>query len=192
VSHSQPPLFARTPEGALRHSLRDLMEAHGAYVTRHLRRLGVAEADLPDLRQDTFLVVHRQLPSFEGRSTLRTWIAGIVTRLASDYRARAYRRRERPGDELPEVAVDAGQQSWLESREGFRLMDAVLGDLRAEQREVFVLYELENLPMFEVALRVECPVSTAYARLHAARKAVRVLRLATFCSRVEPPASTAG
>src|SRR5689334_11607655 len=133
------------------HSLRDLMTAHGPYVTRLLGRLGVAEADLPDLCQDTFLVVHRQLPGFEGRSSLRTWIAGIVTRLASDYRARAYHRRERRSDELPEVPVDPGQQSWLESREGFRLMDSVLSNLREEQREVFVLYELQNLPMFEVA-----------------------------------------
>lgn len=166
LNHEQPP------------SLRDVMTAHGPYVTRLLRRLGVAQADLPDLCQDTFLVVHRQLPTFEGRSSLRTWIAGIVTRLASDYRARAYHRRERRGDELPEVAVDAGQQRWLEFREGFRLMDSVLSDLREEQREVFVLYELENLPMFEVALRVDCPVSTAYARLHAARRAVREIRLA--------------
>jgi RNA polymerase sigma-70 factor (ECF subfamily) len=151
---------------------------HGPYVTRLLRRLGVGPADLPDLYQDTFLVVHRQLPGFEGRSSLRTWISGIVTRVASDYRARAYHRRESPGDELPEVPVDAGQQRWLESQEGLLLLDSVLGDLRAEQRAVFVLYELQNMPMFEVALRVECPVSTAYARLHAARKAVRELRLA--------------
>ena len=158
-------------------SLRELMTEHAPFVTRLLRSRGVPEADLPDLCQDTFLVVHRQLPGFEGRSSLRTWIAGIVTRLAADYRARAYHRRERRSDELPEVPVDPGQQSWLESREGFRLMGSVLSDLREEQREVFVLYELQNLPMFEVALRVDCPVSTAYARLHAARRAVREIRL---------------
>ncbi|MFT3925561.1 MAG: RNA polymerase sigma factor [Myxococcales bacterium] len=159
-------------------SMRELMAEHAGYVGRMLRRLGVAEADVPDLCQETFLVVHRQLPGFEGRSSLRTWIGGIVTRLASDYRSRAHRRRERHGEELPEVAVDAGQQSWLESREGFQLMDSVLGDLREEQRRVFVLYELENVPMFEVALREDCPVSTAYARLQAARRAVREIRLA--------------
>jgi RNA polymerase sigma-70 factor (ECF subfamily) len=37
---------------------------------------------------------------------------------------------------------------------------------------VFVLYELEELPMIEVAEAVGCPLQTAYSRLHAARDAV--------------------
>jgi RNA polymerase sigma-70 factor (ECF subfamily) len=155
-----------------------LMTEHAGYVARLLRSLGVSEADLPDVCQETFLVVHRKLATFEGRSTMRTWISGIATRLASDYRAKAHRHRERLPETLPEVSVEPGQQRWLESREGFSLMDAVLGGLREEQRTVFVLYELENRPMLEIALMVECPVSTAYARLTAARKAVRELRAA--------------
>jgi len=49
-----------------------------------------------------------------------------------------------------------------------------LAALDTGKREVFVLYELEELPMGEVAKIVDCPLQTAYSRLHAARKAVTV------------------
>ncbi len=57
--------------------------------------LGVAEADIEDVCQEVFITVHRKLSEFEGRSALRTWLYGISLRVASDYRRRAYVRRER-------------------------------------------------------------------------------------------------
>jgi RNA polymerase sigma-70 factor (ECF subfamily) len=48
----------------------------------------------------------------------------------------------------------------------------VLDGLDSAKREVFVLYELEELAMPEVAGLVGCPLQTAYSRLHAARRIV--------------------
>ena len=42
------------------------------FVWRSLRRLGVPQASLDDAVQDVFVVVHRRLSTFEGRSTLKT------------------------------------------------------------------------------------------------------------------------
>ncbi len=50
---------------------------------------------------------------------------------------------------------------------------AVLEELPAEQREVFVLYEIEQLTMPEVAEALSCPLQTAYFRLNTAREKVR-------------------
>jgi RNA polymerase sigma-70 factor (ECF subfamily) len=67
----------------------------------------------------------------------------------------------------------------------------LLGRLDDEKRTVFVLYELEELPMIEVAQAVGCPLQTAYSRLHAARKAMRTLiqrhRLGESGIRRRPP-----
>jgi RNA polymerase sigma-70 factor (ECF subfamily) len=52
---------------------------------------------------------------------------------------------------------------------------SLLGRLDDEKRTVFVLYELEELSMSQVAGVVGCPLQTAYSRLHAARKAMRAL-----------------
>jgi RNA polymerase sigma-70 factor (ECF subfamily) len=154
-------------------AFRALMSEHAPYVWRVLRSLGVAEADLPDVCQETFLVVHRRYEEFEGRSTLRTWICGVALRVASDYRGKAYRRREQPRDTLPELEEAAAQHVAVERRQAWQQLDALLAGLGEDQRRVFVLYEVEQLPMKDVAAIVACPLSTAYSRLHAAREVVR-------------------
>ena len=57
---------------------------HFAFVWRTVRRLGVADSSVEDVTQDTFLVVHRRLASFNGKSSLKSWLFGIVVRVVSD------------------------------------------------------------------------------------------------------------
>ena len=52
-------------------------------VWRMVRSLGVHESDLEDICPEVFIVVHRRLPGFEGRSALRTWIYGIALRVVA-------------------------------------------------------------------------------------------------------------
>jgi RNA polymerase sigma-70 factor (ECF subfamily) len=145
---------------------------HGPYVWRVLRRLGVRSADIEDVWQETFIVVHRKIGGFEGRSQLRTWLSAIAVRVASDYRSRAYRRREHATDDLPDAGEAASQQDDLIDRERRALLDKLMAELKPEQREVVVLYEFAELPMQEVAEALGCPLQTAYSRLHAGRKAL--------------------
>ena len=145
---------------------------HGPYVWRVLRRLGVRTADIEDVWQETFIVVHRKLGGFEGRAQLRTWLSAIAVRVASDYRSRAYRRREQATDEVPETGAAASQQDGLLDQERRALLDRLMAELKPEQREVVVLYEFAELPMQEVAEALGCPLQTAYSRLHAGRKAL--------------------
>ena len=153
-------------------SFREIFRAFSPFVWRTVRRLGIAPGDVEDVSQEVFVVVHRKLPSFEARSSLRTWVYGICVRTASDHRKRAYLRHERPMDELPEVARSAPQDQDLDRARALDALDASLAGLDHDKRAVFVLFEIEELPMIEVAEAVGCPVQTAYARLYAARKHV--------------------
>jgi RNA polymerase sigma-70 factor (ECF subfamily) len=135
-----------------------------------LRHLGVPGADLQDQAQEVFVAVFRGLQGFEGRSALRTWVYGICVRVASNYRRRAYVRRERSFSEPPEQALEPDQPRALEEGMGWPALRRLLDTLDADKREVFVLYELEELPMREVAEACGCPLQTAYSRLHAARR----------------------
>ncbi|HQY60052.1 MAG: sigma-70 family RNA polymerase sigma factor [Myxococcales bacterium] len=146
---------------------------HLPFVFRALRRLGVAEGDIDDVCQEVFVVVMRKLAEFEGRSQLRTWIYGICVRSASDYRKRAPRRREVLTDEVPEGVTGKGPHEYATEAEARDLLDRLLAELDDDKRAVFVLYEIEELPMAEVALALECPLQTAYSRLHAARRRVQ-------------------
>jgi len=153
-----------------------IYDSHVRFVWRVLGRLGVARADLEDVCQEVFLVVHRRLAEFEGRSTLRTWLYGIALRCASDYRRRHARRA--PDEPPPELAV--AQLQRIDAREARVLLERLLDHLDADKREVFVLFELEELSMAEVVAIVGCPLQTGYSRLHAARAV-----LASAASRIQ-------
>ena len=150
----------------------EVFRVHAPLAWRALRRLGVREDDVEDLCQEVFVVVHRKLPEFEGRAKLSTWIYGICVRVASDHRKRAHMRYESPSDTAPEGRESAPQLHAVAEAQARVLLDAVLAELDDDKRAVFVLYEIEELPMADVALAVGAPLQTAYSRLHAARKQV--------------------
>lgn len=157
-------------QGRTRLEIAEVFGEHGAYVWRALRHLGIREADLPDITQEVFLVAHRKLAEFEARSSIRTWLYGICLRTSSDYRRKAYNRREVAVGELPEQVAEALQPSEVERGQLRRRLQELLEALDADKREVFVLYEIEELPMKQIAKLVGVPLQTAYSRLHAARR----------------------
>jgi RNA polymerase sigma-70 factor, ECF subfamily len=143
---------------------------HAPYVLRVMRHLGIPPGDLQDQCQEVFVAVFRGLSSFSGRSSLRTWIYGICLRVASNHRRRAHIRRERPCSEPPEQSLPPPQHERFEQRETQESLQRLLAALDPDKREVFVLYELEEMSMKEVAEVCGCPLQTAYSRLHAARR----------------------
>jgi len=172
------PEPARPPPGAA--PFEEIFRRNAPFVWRALRRLGVEPRDIEDVCQEVFMTVHRRLGTFEGRSSIQTWIYGICVRVASDYRKRTRRRREDLVDAPPEQVVPPRQLEDLGDRQARALLDAALDKLDDDKRAVFVLFELEELPMTEVAKAVGCPLQTAYARLHAGRRLVEAaLRRAT-------------
>ncbi len=146
---------------------------YAPFVLRVLPRLGVPTSDVEDVCQEVFLAVHRKLPGFEGRSSLRTWLYGICLRTASNYRQRAYRWREVVTDRPPETVQSDEQIETLRQKEIRDLLDEALNILKDSEREVVVLFEIEELDMAEVARAIGCSKFTAYARLYAARKQMK-------------------
>jgi len=146
-----------------------------AFVWRSLRRLGVNARDVDDVCQEVFVIVHRKLSTFDATATMRTWLFGIARRVAADHRKRAHVRRETPAAPSELDVNQAGPSDGpdpLELRRARAILDEILDELDEAKRAVFVLFELEEMPMAEVAKAVECPLQTAYSRLAAARKQV--------------------
>ena len=145
---------------------------HFAFVWRSAKRLGVNEASIDDAVQEVFVVVHRRLADFEGRSSVRTWLFGIAVRVVRDHR-RAARRRDPGGPPIDPDTLrtsDSGPGETAEKAEAVRLLHALLDELDDERREVFVMVELEQMGMPEIAEALAINVNTAYARLRAARQ----------------------
>jgi RNA polymerase sigma-70 factor (ECF subfamily) len=152
---------------------RQVYETHFRFVWRALRRLGVREADLMDMTQNVFVVVHRKLEGFEGRSDITTWLFGICRRVAIDYRRSARIRHEVPADarqiaslSSPEPAAPAADKArWA------AMAETLLDRLPEKLRVVFVLFELEEMSGDAIAALLEIPVGTVRSRLRLAREA---------------------
>jgi len=145
---------------------------HAAFVWRCLQLFGVARDGLDDAMQDVFLVVHRRLHEFEGRSSLRTWLYSIARRVAHNHRRGVKRRgqleplSEDMGDPSPH-----GPRDLVERAEAGRLLVELIGRLDEDKREVFALIEVEQLSAPEVAELLGLNLNTVYSRLRAARLA---------------------
>lgn len=144
---------------------------HFGFVWRSAKRLGVRDASLDDVVQEVFVVVHRRLADFEGRSSVRTWLFGITLRVVRDHR-RGTRRRD-PGCEIDPDTLRAnggGPAEDAEKEQAVRLLHALLDELPDDRREIFVMAELEQMAMPEIAEALAMNLNTAYARLRTARQ----------------------
>lgn len=146
---------------------------HFRFVWRSLRRMGVAEANLDDVAQEVFLIVYRKLPTFEARSSLRTWLFGIAFRVASDHRRRPEQKlrvaaSSEPGEELPDLGP--GPLESLEQRDRARLLESLLATLDEKKRAILILADLEGFSAPEISESLGIKLNTVYSRLRLARE----------------------
>ena len=147
--------------------------AHANFVFRSLQRFGVRDADLEDMVQEVFVVVHRRLDTFDGTARMTTWLYGISMRVASDYRRRAHvRRGETLGASLDDHldAEAASPEASAQSAQDRALLASILDEMDLEKRAIFVMYEIDELSCDEIAAVLDAPLGTVHSRLHAARK----------------------
>ena len=157
-------LIARMPEDA-RFRLLHGQYCHG--IWRYLRRLGLTSAEADDATQQVFFVLSKRLPAVLPGSE-RAFAYQVASRVASDVRRGAARRYEVSSEGDPGSAATR-PDDLLEERRRLMLLDEILATLPPEPRQVFVLYEIEELPMKEIALILGIPPGTVASRLRRAR-----------------------
>jgi RNA polymerase sigma-70 factor (ECF subfamily) len=150
--------------------LRSIVDANFDPLWRFLRRLGVAEADVDDAIQEVILVLARKLGQVALGSE-RSFVFSTAFRVASDMRKRSKRRREVDEAALTELPSSARDpEASAHAQRMVVLFGRVLNQLSLEQRAVFVLYELEELTMAEIAQALELPLGTVASRLRRGRE----------------------
>jgi RNA polymerase sigma-70 factor, ECF subfamily len=169
---AQPALVLH-PEASYA-SFEAVYEACFPFVWRSVKRMGVAESAVDDVCQDVFLVVHRRLSEFEGRSSIRTWVFGILLNVVQVHRRSLQRKsvaHRATGDLVDPDTLCAGDgpHEELALRQAARVAHEILDELDDDKRTVFILAELEELPVTEIAEAVGANIHTVYARLRAAR-----------------------
>ena len=147
-----------------------LYRKHYGFVWRSVRRLGVPDSEVDDVVQEVFVIVHRRLPEFEGRSAITTWLFGIAYRVVRDHRRKIASRMRR------EAEVTAGKpptepDKRLARHQAVDVLDGLLADLDEDKRAVFVMAEIVKMTANEIAEVVGVSPNTVSSRLRAARKA---------------------
>lgn len=146
---------------------RDLAQPVMRYLERYAGNRAVAE----DLWQETLIRVHRGLPAFAGRSSVRTWVFAIANHVAADYFREPERRaRVVELDEAAElVDTDCAISERLVVDEMNTCVRQVIDGLPDAYRSALVLHELEGLSAEQTAEICGCSVATAKIRIHRAR-----------------------
>ncbi|WP_437572271.1 MULTISPECIES: RNA polymerase sigma factor [unclassified Sorangium] len=184
VAPSTPPpagAVSAVAAASLQGAPRDFAEVYEEifpFVWRTVRRLGVDASAHEDVCQEVFVVVHRRLPEFRGRSSLKTWVFGIVVNVVQTHRRSL--RRKSPAHRGTGETVDPEQLAGpsdlspyeaMTRAEAARVAHDLLASLDEEKRVVLLLAELEEMPATEIAQGIGVNINTVYARLRAARQA---------------------
>jgi RNA polymerase sigma-70 factor, ECF subfamily len=171
-----------TPQGrssALRRRVtidyRDFVAVYDACyadVARWVRALGGPPADLADLVQEVFVVVHRRLAAFDGKNLI-AWLYRITAHQVRDYRRSMWIKHifRRSVELTSSVASPSPTQLMvLETREKQRRLEALLSRLSKTICTTLVLFEIEGYTAEEIAVIQGITINTVRARIQRGRK----------------------
>ncbi len=149
--------------------LRALVDAHIDATARVLRRLGVRSGDVDDAVQQVFLTLARRLDDVEENAE-RAFLYRTALNVAAHARRTVARRREvdEPSGEGP-VSTATSAEELVDRRRAAEMLERVLDAMEDDVREVFVLFEVEELSMAEIAELLSIPPGTVASRLRRGR-----------------------
>jgi len=149
---------------------RQLVVDHLDFIWRSLRRFGVSESDADDAAQQVFVIAEKKLPAIAPGKE-RSFLLGVAMRVA------AHARRARHSRDVAEQGLSShplpsnpDPEELAQLMQARELLDRVLDEMPDDLRAVFVLFELEELSIDEIAALLELPRGTASSRLRRARE----------------------
>lgn len=195
---------ARAREEALVEGLRSgAEEAYEALISRFQQpvfnlvcRLLSDPTESCDVVQEVFLKIFRNIGSFRGQSSLKTWVYRIAVNEAHNHRRwfSRHRRREvgleREEDNVrsyQEVLPDPGSSPFdsVLSREQRRVIEQALARINPVFRPAVVLRDIEDLSYEEIAHVLQVSLGTVKSRILRGREALRQ----ALAGRLEPAAA---
>lgn len=197
ATRSDTALVAKLRKGDSR-AFDELVKANHAGLIRMAMGYVADAAIAEEVVQDTWMAVIDGLDRFEGRSSLRTWIFGILIHKAKDRGVRESRHATFSDFENDDDddAIDPARfhasgdaaagwafppQPWdprtpetlLASKQAFMALNDALDDLPRGLREVLVLKDVEGIDTKEICALLKITETNLYVRLHRARERVR-------------------
>jgi RNA polymerase sigma-70 factor (ECF subfamily) len=153
-----------------------MMREHFHGLWRTARRFGFDEGRAEDLAQRAFVIAASKLSTIEiGKE--RAFLFGVIAKLCADARKNAFCRRSVPAHDVIERMVDpsAGPLGEVLLAEACTQLDQALLQLPGDLRDAFVLVEIEELTVVEVAEALQLAPGTVASRIRRARARLRMI-----------------
>ncbi len=144
-------------------------------LLRYLQRLVDDRTTAEDLLQETLLRVTKGAEGFVGKSSVKTWVFAIATRVAADFLRHPDRRANIVDvDEADdrEVTADPADERLISGEMNACIRD-VIDSLPEDYRSALVLHEFEEMSAAQIAEVMECSLATAKIRIHRGRARLR-------------------
>jgi len=147
-----------------------LVAEHLDRAARVIRSMGASPDDLEDLVHQAFSITAARLDSIvPGKES--AFLISTAVRLTSDMRRMRARLRQTPTGELPDMVDEhPSPEDLCGRRQAFGILRHILDEMDEELRVVFVLFEVEDLSMADIAPILGIPPGTVASRLRRARE----------------------
>ncbi|MGA7121552.1 MAG: sigma-70 family RNA polymerase sigma factor, partial [Polyangiaceae bacterium] len=156
--------------GAATQRLRGVIDRHYDFVWRTVRYLGVEEASAEDAAQQVMCILARRLDEIAPGAEM-SFLFSTAVRVASEARRAARRRPASNGSDVDQiVAVVPSPEELADERCARAVLRTVIDAIPNDLRVVFVLFEIEELTIAQIAAMVGIPIGTAASRLRRARE----------------------
>ena len=150
---------------------------NGVFIGRVIRGLTGEGPHVDDLLQETFILAFKNYSKFQGKSSFKTWLYSIASNQCKMYKRSLFRFKlfkEKFSKEKAECDPLTTYNS-IERKETAAAVHKIIQKIPFKQREVFILYELEEQSGNDIAVLLDIPVGTVWTRLHYARKIFKSL-----------------
>jgi RNA polymerase sigma-70 factor, ECF subfamily len=155
--------------------LRRVIDHHYDSLWRTLRYLGVPDAGVDDAAQQTLCVLARRLDDVAPGGEIAFLFATAI-RVASDARRAVRRNHAEPVQDIDSFPTTAASpEERVDQRRAREVLEQVLEAIPTDQRVVFVLFEIEELSLAEIAGLLGIPPGTVASRLRRARESFQTV-----------------
>ncbi|MEO8581547.1 MAG: RNA polymerase sigma factor [Patescibacteria group bacterium] len=128
--------------------------------------------DVEEISRETFLNSLRDLPLFQGKSSLKTWMLRIAAHEVADYYRRRYAKKFVHSIPLSNFLFHEDPKNMHDTSE---YVVEVLKRMKIEYKQLIILKYVENLSVKEIATRIHKSIKSVESDLFRARKEFRVL-----------------
>ena len=155
------------------HAYERLYRLQGARMRNLARNLLGSQSDAEDAVQETFMKVQRSIASFRGQSSFVTWTFRILVNTCHDLRRSRMRRKEFVPDEREDAAMPVEARAPGGHPSLKLALERAIAALTQQQRNVFLLYEVEGFHHAEIAAMLEITETASKNTLFQAKRNLR-------------------